>query len=199
MLAHLFNKMWNRNFKKWNSRRIQRNRKKMYPGEGSVLGSFLLRNRLLQQTQPREKELVLACGLRAWEFLWGSGGSRRLQQLVTSRPQWGHSSGSGLCCSLYIQSRIRGREWRHPQRADLSHICESHWDNPQRHFQSPISQVTLESVKLTVSPNHHRQISKKQLWYDPVYKYVHKIFKKNFFHTLKCCKDDSLIFSLFYL
>lgn len=76
MLAHLFNKMWNRNFKKWNSRRIQRNRKKMYPGEGSVLGSFLLLNRLLQQTQPREKGLVLAWGLRAWEFLWGNGDSR---------------------------------------------------------------------------------------------------------------------------
>ena len=65
MLAHLVNKMWNRNFKKWNSRRIQRNRKKVYPGEGSVLGSFLLLNRLLQQTQPREKGVVLACGLRA--------------------------------------------------------------------------------------------------------------------------------------
>lgn len=169
----------------------------MYPGEGSVLGSFLLLNRLLQQTQPREKGLVLACGLRAWEFLWGNGDSRRLQQLVTSRPQWGHSHGSSLCCSLYFlhtQSRIWGREWRHPQRADLSHICECHWDDPQRHFQSPVSQVTLESVKLTVNPNHHRQISKKQLWYDPFYKYVHKIFKKNFFHTLKCCKDDSLIF-----
>lgn len=66
----------------------------MYPGEGNVLGSFLLLNRLLQQTQPREKGLVLAWGLRAWEFLWGNGDSRRLQQLVTSRPQWGHSHGS---------------------------------------------------------------------------------------------------------
>lgn len=40
MLAHLVNKMWNRNFKKWNSRRIQRNRKKNVPWGGECLRFF---------------------------------------------------------------------------------------------------------------------------------------------------------------
>lgn len=192
MLTHLFNRMQNKNSKNWNSR-TQWNRKNVHwGGEWFRFFSYCWRGYSNKATKGER-----VGSLSQFKGMVNNDGEVKATgghfTSLLRRQQW--CLPLMLCLfSPLTQFRILCRKWHHPQWADLSPICWCNWDNSHRHSQSPISQVTLDSVKLTVNTCHHRKISKKLLWCDLVHKY-----EQNFLHTLKHCKDDTLNFSLFYL